>query len=46
MTPTFKDLVDLVRAIAWPSVVLLLAVVFRGEVRSLFRAIQQRATKV
>ena len=46
MAPTFKDLVDLVGAIAWPGVVLLLGLAFRREIRHLLNAVVERATKL
>ena len=46
LKPTFKDLVDLVSSLAWPAVVLLLGFAFRRELRALFAAVVERATKV
>lgn len=46
MTPTFKELVELVSALAWPSVVLILALAFRREAKAVFRAVVERATKL
>ena len=46
MNPTFKDLVELISALAWPCVVLLLVLAFRREAKAIFRAIIERATKV
>jgi hypothetical protein len=46
MNPTFKDLVSLVSAIAWPSVTVLMALAFRREVKGIFRAVTERANKV
>lgn len=46
MTPTFKDIVDLVGALAWPVVVLTIGLAFRGEIRRLLAAMVNRATKL
>jgi hypothetical protein len=46
MTPTFKDIVDLVDALAWPLVVLIIGLAFRGEIRRLLAALVDRATKL
>jgi hypothetical protein len=46
VNPTFKDIVDLVRALAWPSVALLLVLAFRREAKAIFRAVIERSTKV
>ena len=46
MTPTFKDLVDLIDALAWPTVVLILALGFRRQLRGFLATVIERATKV
>jgi hypothetical protein len=46
VNPTFKDFVDLISALAWPTVALLLVLTFRREARAIFRALFERATKV
>ena len=46
MNPTFKDIVDLVSSLAWPAVVLILACAFRRELKAVFSAVLDRATKL
>jgi hypothetical protein len=46
VNPTFKDIVDLVSALAWPATVLILAFAFRRELKAVFRAVLDRATKL
>ena len=46
MTPTFKDIVELVGTLAWPLVVLIIGFAFRGEIRRLLAAMVDRATKL
>ena len=46
MQPTFKDLVDLVSALIWPGVAVLLVLAFRREVKAILRVVVERATKL
>jgi hypothetical protein len=46
MNPEFKDIVDLVRALAWPSVSLSLVLTFRREAKEILRAVIERGSKV
>jgi hypothetical protein len=46
MTPNFKDIVELVGALAWPLVVLIIGFTFRGEIRRLLATLTDKATKL
>ena len=46
MNTSLIDLADLISALAWPAVAVLLFVTCRGELKALFRVIVERATKV
>lgn len=46
MTPTFNDIVELVAALAWPLVVLIIGFTFRGEIRRLLATMAEKATKL
>jgi hypothetical protein len=46
MNPTFKDLVELISALIWPGIALILILAFRREVKAILRVVIERATKV
>lgn len=46
MEVTVKDIIELVKALAWPFVALVILFSLRKEVRTLFRAVIDRATKI
>jgi hypothetical protein len=46
MSLSFKDIVDLIRAVAWPAVTMVLAILFRRELKNVASAVAEKATKV
>lgn len=46
MEMTVKDIIELIKALAWPIVALIAIFLLRKEVKLLFRAITEKATKI